>query len=738
VLHTGEFRVAVHPSRRTITTRALFARIAIMVAVAIAGVAAAGWFAADALTHRIQRQEGLRTAGRARAAVERRAEAWANIAQEYGYWDQMWSYMDAPRTAAARAWVRENYLDWFPAHYGVTYIGLLDRERRPVMVWSDTAAAASAPAFSTGELLDLIDQELSVAGLLRTEQGLFLYAGAAVMRTNHVTPGDPRNGYVLLALPVTDSLVAGLAGDLQEHVQFLDASGATGRVNRHDSTEVRVAMVDPLGRPAATLLLRGSSSFLESTERWLRAVLIAIALIAGFTIVVAWLMARRLVVEPARVIAAQLETMQHRGKLSCIELPGGSAEWVTMASAFNATVSALAESESHLRRAQKMEAVGTLAGGLAHDFNNTLGAVLAAAALLRQDTPAGSEQAELLETIEASARRSAELTRQLLSLSRPDQFRFGAVKLGDVVQQVTGLCGHTFPRSIRLVTELRDAPLVQGDPGQLEQALLNLCINARDAMPAGGTLTIETGVTALDARTAAALRLSRPGTYARLAVVDTGEGMDEEVQRRLFEPFFTTKPAGRGTGLGLTMVYGAVRAHRGAVRLTSAVGRGSRFELYLPLAEAPALAAAPAKIDVKPRGTETILVVDDEEAMRRVVGKALGRLGYRVLEAANGVEALRVLEQGQQVSGVLLDMMMPEMSGPEAFPQIRRLVPGLPVVVMTGFTEEGVIERMLDLGADAVLTKPFDIGELARVIRAAVDASGRRERPGPRLVANSG
>lgn len=738
MLHTGEFRVAVHPSRRTMTTRALFSGIAVMVIVAVAGVAAAGWFASHALTLRIQRQEGLRAASRARAALERRAQAWGNIAQEYGYWDQMWTFMNAPRTAAARAWVQENYLDWFPNHYGVTYIGLFDRERRPVLVWSDTAKTASAPAFSAVELLDLIDQELSVSGLLRSEQGLFLYAAAAVMRTNESSRGDPRNGYVLLALPVTDSLVAGLAGDLQEHVEFLAAGEAAGLSDRHDSTEVRVAMVDPLGRPVATLLLRGSSAFLVSTERWMRIVLVAIALVAAITLALAWLMARRLVVEPARVIATQLETMQHRGKLSCIELPGGSAEWVTMASAFNATVSALAESESHLRRAQKMEAVGTLAGGIAHDFNNTLGAVLASAALLRQDTPPGSEQAELLETIETSARRSAELTRQLLSLSRPDQFRFGAVKLADVVQQVTALCGRTFTRSIHIVAELKDAPLVKGDPGQLEQALLNLCINARDAMPGGGTLTIETGVTVFDARTAAGLRLSAPGTYARLVVIDTGEGMDEEVQRRLFEPFFTTKPAGQGTGLGLTMVYSAVRAHRGAVRLTSVVGKGSRFELYLPLAETPAVTAAPARIDVKPRGSETILIVDDEEAMRRVVGKALGRLGYRCLEAANGVEALRVLEGGAEVSAVLLDMMMPEMSGPEAFPQIRRLVPGLPVVVMTGFTEEGVIERMLDLGAEAVLTKPFDIGELARVIRAAVDGGRVRGRTGPRLVANSG
>jgi PAS domain S-box-containing protein len=380
--------------------------------------------------------------------------------------------------------------------------------------------------------------------------------------------------------------------------------------------------------------------------------------------------------------------------------------------------------EAQLRQAQKMEALGALAGGIAHDFNNLVGAVLVSTANLKQDL--GPAHASLLsvETIERASRRAADLTRQLLSFARRDRMRVASVNLVDVVKDIGRICERTFDRAISVETRAPvDVVLVHGDAGQLEQALLNLCINARDAMPSGGTLTLEVDRRELDEAASRALQLDASGAYAMASVADSGVGMKPEVQRRLFEPFFTTKEQGKGTGLGLAMAYGIIRAHRGGIAVRSAPGRGTRFDLYLPVAATDARApVGPAPGGGAPGGTETVLLVDDEADLRGAMALALRRLGYQVIEADNGRSGLeRLREHSHAVRLVVLDLIMPEMGGVEAFSRMRALKPDVPILLCSGFSAAADVQDLLNRGASGFLPKPFDLSDLAREVRQALD-----------------
>ncbi|HWO10708.1 MAG TPA: ATP-binding protein [Polyangiaceae bacterium] len=379
--------------------------------------------------------------------------------------------------------------------------------------------------------------------------------------------------------------------------------------------------------------------------------------------------------------------------------------------------------ETQLRHAQKMEAVGQLAGGIAHDFNNLLQAVLANAELGLQGAPP-ADLAECLREIEDAGRRAADLTKQLLAFSRGQPLRPVPIDLNDLIGGLLKMLRRLIPESI--VVELvpgHDLASVNADPSQLEQVIVNLCVNARDAMEQGGQLTIETENAVLNSRFCELHPWARAGRYVLLSVTDTGVGMTPGVQERIFEPFFTTKPAHQGTGLGLATVYGIVQQHDGLIQVDSEPGKGSSFEIYLPAGGGLATG-----VDTKvtallpPRGQETILLAEDEEQVRRVAVQILQRAGYRTIAAANGVEAVRLLRELEEpVHLALLDVVMPELGGPETWEQMRGLRQGLGLRVLftSGYADQRYRKR-LPPGAE-VLEKPFRTEELLRRVRRALD-----------------
>jgi signal transduction histidine kinase len=382
------------------------------------------------------------------------------------------------------------------------------------------------------------------------------------------------------------------------------------------------------------------------------------------------------------------------------------------------------ELEDQLRQGQKLEAIGRLAGGVAHDFNNLLTAITGNAALLLQRLPPQGPESELAVVIERAAWRAAELTRQLLGFSRRTLLWLKPTDLNDAVAEVVGLLRRTIdPRVTLEVRRAQGLWLVQADPGQMSQVLMNLCLNACDALPNGGTLTLETSNAVVGEEHARADLEARPGSFVRVSVADTGHGIPAELLPRLFEPFFTTKEEGQGTGLGLAMVHGIVRQHQGWVQCRSEVGRGARFDIYLPRLDGapapPAPAPAPAP---PPGGTETILVAEDNEMLRALAANFLRRNGFRVLLAQDGREAVEVFRSQQGgIDLVVLDLMMPHLSGPDALRQLRQIDPDVRAVFASGFADR----QPADTGAAAVrgfIGKPYREHDLIQTVRAALDA----------------
>ncbi len=381
--------------------------------------------------------------------------------------------------------------------------------------------------------------------------------------------------------------------------------------------------------------------------------------------------------------------------------------------------------EGQLRQAQKMEAIGQLTGGIAHDFNNLLTIILSNVELVKSDLLPGEEGAPDLAEIEAAARKGAAMVRKLLAFSRTGQLELGPVELTRLVRDLSEMLRRLLPETIAVrVTAARDAPPVLADPGAVEQILLNLATNARDAMPLGGALDIVVESRLLDEEFRDAMGESRAGLYVCLAVADTGGGMEPAVLERLFEPFFTTKPPGVGTGLGMAMVYGLVRQHGGLVDVETAPRRGTTVRVYFPAA---ARGEAPARPRESPPpgagGSETILLVEDEAGIRRVAQRALERAGYRVLTAEDGVEGLDVVRaHGGEIRLVVSDVVMPRCGGPELREAVLRAGHSMPFLFMSGYAarDAGVAEKLEpDL---PVLHKPWSVTDLLGRVRQMLDA----------------
>lgn len=378
--------------------------------------------------------------------------------------------------------------------------------------------------------------------------------------------------------------------------------------------------------------------------------------------------------------------------------------------------------EQQFLQAQKMEVIGQLAGGVAHDFNNLLTVILGyGELLLRGNVPASSRG--LIEEIMKAGNRAAGLTHQLLAFSRQLVLAPKVLDLNLIVRDTEKMLGRLIGENIKLTSTLHPTlSRVKVDPGQIGQVIMNLAVNARDAMPGGGTLTIETSNVDVD-QTFEQLRPEfNPGRYVLLAVSDTGCGMDEATRAHIFEPFFTTKAPGHGTGLGLATVYGIVKQSGGYVYVDSEPGVGTTFKIYLPAVEEGLSLDQPACASAKPMGTETLLLVEDEDAVRTFVRNALQMYGYTVLEARSGEEALRIYRQHEgRIHLLVTDVVMPEMTGRQLAEGLAKSKPRLKVLYLSGYTPDTVVRHGVLENETAFLQKPFTPLALAQKVREALD-----------------
>jgi len=372
--------------------------------------------------------------------------------------------------------------------------------------------------------------------------------------------------------------------------------------------------------------------------------------------------------------------------------------------------------EVQLLQAQKMEAIGTLAGGIAHDFNNLLMVIQGNASLMLLNVDPSHPHYEMLLSIEKQVQSGSKLTNQLLGYARKGKYEVKAIQLNQLVEETSKAFGRT-RKEITIHRQLADdlCP-IEGDPGQIEQVLMNLFVNAADAMPEGGDLFLKTRNTShRDIR--GKLYQPKPGDYVLLTIVDTGIGMDPKTLERIFDPFFTTKELGRGTGLGLASVYGIIKGHDGYIDVESEKGQGTTFKIYLPASSGKILETVKMP-DLLVKGTGTILLVDDEEEVLKVGDKFLKAMGYQVLTARDGKEAIQIYQKHKQsIDLVLLDIIMPYMKGGEVFDRLKEINPNVKVLLSSGYSIDGEATKILERGGKDFIQKPFDMKQLSQTIR---------------------
>jgi signal transduction histidine kinase/ActR/RegA family two-component response regulator len=454
---------------------------------------------------------------------------------------------------------------------------------------------------------------------------------------------------------------------------------------------------------------------------------------AACALVAAWFFANLAIVAPVRLVVAAARRLAAGDLEVRTGVTDGRGELGELQQAFDEMASSLEAQQEHIRRneerlrqMEKMDAIGRLAGGIAHDFNNLLTAIIGFGQLvedeLEDELPeAASRRRTYLKEIIRAGERAAELTGQLLIFSRKKVANTELVDLNALVQEMGNLLRRVIGEDVALATVL--APQlgpVRADPAQIEQIVLNLATNARDAMPTGGKLTIETGRVDLDPAFVRSHPGAQPGPHVQLVVSDTGMGMDRETQARIFEPFFTTKPMGQGTGLGLATVFGVVREAGGSVWVYSEPGRGTTFKVYLPLADEPVQTQAEAIVDL-PAGVGTVLLVEDDEVVRVLARTVLEARGYRVLEAGDGDEAQRQYDGNPDGIDLLItDLVLPGRSGREIAEALQRSCPTMRVLYMSGYTDDTVVRHGLLQGEINYLEKPFTPAALARKAAAVL------------------
>jgi len=513
------------------------------------------------------------------------------------------------------------------------------------------------------------------------------------------------------------------------------------------------------GTPATLTLLRSESAAQVPIARTLRVNFLLAGLLALVLVAAATVALSRTTLRPLSRFVTFLRAGADAGTPARFEGAGSAEEIRTLTEAYNGLIDslrrqhaqleqrtrelgrtnatleeqvrereraerALRTSEEALRQSQRLESLGTLAGGVAHDFNNLLSVILGYAQMGASALPAGSREADDLAQITQAADRASGLVRQLLAFSRRQVLQPQVLDLNRVVHGMESMLKRLIGEHIFLKTRLDPAlARIKADPGQVEQVIMNLVVNARDAMPDGGTVIIETANVAYDAPADGAEGMPT-GPAVMLTVHDTGMGMDEATSQRVFEPFFTTKAPGKGTGLGLSTVYGIVRQSGGVITVESAPGQGCTFRLWFPQCIEEAAGHGVAAVEPPPRGSETVLVVEDEGQLRSLVRRALADLGYTVLVAANGLEALDVAAEHQGPIHLLVtDVVMPHLSGRELAVRLAASRPDMRVLFISGYTEEAIARHGVLAPGTVFLQKPVTPDRLARMVRDILDGA---------------
>ncbi len=546
----------------------------------------------------------------------------------------------------------------------------------------------------------------------------------------------PPEGYFLAGRIWDDEELARVLPPGRGQAQFVFQDQSAPLDSGSSGMQYAIPLSDRLGQEVGLLQFTNENGQLEELGRRSERIFQTLLVGALALFVVLLLLLESAVVHPLRRVIKSLHT-ENPSLLEPMRGQDGEfgelarliqlffqqrAELVREMNEHAAAEKALHESEEMLRHSQKMEAVGRLAGGVAHDFNNLLTAIIGYAALLRQrfaDNPAACQPAEL---IHQAGEQAAGLTRQLLAFSRKQLLQPKVIDLNAIIINLHRLLQRIIGEHIEIVAQPDAAdPCVKADPGQIEQVIVNLGVNARDAMPRGGRLGIRTRNVVVDA--AHPVPDLAPGDYVALEVTDTGEGMDAETKARIFEPFFTTKGPGKGTGLGLATVYGIVRQSHGGIVVESERGRGSTFRIYLPKVEGPVETAAivPAPARTSDRG-ESVLVVEDEEMVRVLVCDILQHQGYRVLATDRGSEAFRMLREEKVTIHLLIsDVVMPEMNGAVVAQRVHEICPRARVLFVSGYSENDMADQGLEALAFQVLQKPFTPDALVRKVREVLD-----------------
>jgi nitrogen-specific signal transduction histidine kinase len=388
---------------------------------------------------------------------------------------------------------------------------------------------------------------------------------------------------------------------------------------------------------------------------------------------------------------------------------------------------ALRRSEEQLRQSQKMEAVGRLAGGVAHDFNNLLTVITGYCGMSLLKMKSRDPLRKNAEEIQRAAEHASSLTHQLLAFSRKQVLQPRVLDLNEVVSHMGKMLHRLIGEDIELRTTFEPSlGRVKADPGQIEQVILNLAVNARDAMPRGGILTIRTANVSFDQKTNSRSRALEIGEYVMLAVSDNGVGMTDEVKEHLFEPFFTTKGVGKGTGLGLATCYGIVSQSGGDIRVYSEPGSGTTLKIYLPRTDAAPEHTSQAESNVLPGGKESVLIVEDDKAVRKFIASVLDECGYQVQEAANAMEALLCIENGTVFDLVVTDVIMPQMSGRDLYDRIKAHTPDAKVLFISGYTDDALASLGVLNCDSSFLEKPFSPARLTRKIRQVLDGTNKQ------------
>jgi signal transduction histidine kinase/ActR/RegA family two-component response regulator len=514
-------------------------------------------------------------------------------------------------------------------------------------------------------------------------------------------------------------------------VRELSRNSAASQVNLGDERYyVRVFELAPIQQPAAELIVlksfREGDAFLRRLNRLLLGVGL-VAILAGSALI--YLIADAFT-RPLASLVAGVQALG-RGNFTYPLRPSGRDELSELTRTFVGMRSTLQKNqeqreqlENQLRQAQKMEALGRLAGGVAHDFNNLLTVIRGHSELIQDRLKPEDALYRNSDQIRKTADRAAALTRQMLAFSRRQVLQPKVVDMNELITEMAKLLRRLVREDIEFNLRLSDSKAtVKADPGQLEQVLLNLTVNASDAMPTGGNLTIETSNLLVDFLHAKSRPALEPGCYVVVSVSDTGHGMDEATQARIFEPFFTTKETGKGTGLGLATVYGVVKQSGGFIYVVSSQGNGSRFDIYLPQTAEP---VEPPQVVANTKevvaNRKTVLVVEDQEEVREIVCQFLNSAGYRVLSTKDGKEALELAERGErQIHLVLTDIVMPRMRGPELARKLRALIPGVKLVFMTGYLDKSGVQDSVCQEA-YFLQKPFSRESVIRQVAEALSS----------------